>query len=310
LPLESLIDSSLNGSHAHGPSNFATVWLPCRKRNPLTRMAYEPNSTANHHGPIIRAAALPMDARVALSGRQGGQHPPARRAHGCEFALFRAPRSDDIMLKVWGRKTSVNVQKVMWTVAELGIPHERIDAGANFGKLDTPEFGAMNPNRLVPVIDDDGFILWESNAIVRYLSEHYGRGKLAPEGRHGYARADQWMEWSITEIYRDLIGVCFSGHVRVTAKDRDLAGIAAAAKRVGDKLAILDRQLDGRAFICGDQLTMADVAVGTLMYRYYTLPIERPSLGNVEHWYGRLSARGPYKDHAMIDWQAMKIPGA
>jgi glutathione S-transferase len=214
------------------------------------------------------------------------------------------------MLKVWGRKTSVNVQKVMWTVAELGLAHERIDAGAAFGRLDTPEYGVMNPNRLVPTIDDDGFIMWESNAIVRYLSEKYGRGKLAPEGHHGFARADQWMDWSITEIYKDLIGVCFSGTVRVTAKDRDHAGIAAAAKRMGDKLAILDRHLAGRAFICGDQLTMADVAVGTLMYRYFTLPIERPALGNVEGWYARLSTRPAFQTHAMVDWVAMKIPGA
>ncbi len=214
------------------------------------------------------------------------------------------------MLKVWGRKTSVNVQKVMWAVGELGLPHERIDAGAAFGKLDTPEFAAMNPNRLVPVIDDNGFVLWESSAIVRYLSEQYGRGKLAPEGRHAYARADQWMEWVITEIYRDIIGICFLGLIRTPAKDRDTAGIAAAAKRAGEKLAILDRHLDGRAFICGDQLSMADIAVGSMMYRYFNLPLERPALGNLEHWYSRLTARKPYQEHVMVDFQAMKVVGA
>ena len=214
------------------------------------------------------------------------------------------------MLKIWGRKTSVNVQKVMWAVGELGLPHERIDAGATFGKLDTPEFGRLNPNRLVPVLDDNGFTLWESSAIVRYLSEQYGRGTLAPEGRHAYARADQWMEWSITELYRDIIGVCFLGMIRTAASDRDTAGIAAAAKRAGDKLGILDRHLDGRAFICGDQLTMADIAVGTMMYRYFNLALERPALGNVEHWYVRLSARKPYQEHVMVDFQAMKVAGA
>ena len=214
------------------------------------------------------------------------------------------------MLKIWGRKTSVNVQKVMWAVGELGLPHERIDAGAAFGKLDTPEFGRLNPNRLVPVLDDNGFTLWESSAILRYLSEQYGRGTLAPEGRHAYARADQWMEWSITELYRDIIGVCFLGMIRTAASDRDTAGIAAAAKRAGDKLGILDRHLDGRAFICGDQLTMADIAVGTMMYRYFNLALERPALGNVEHWYVRLSARKPYQEHVMVDFQAMKVAGA
>jgi glutathione S-transferase len=214
------------------------------------------------------------------------------------------------VLTVWGRRTSVNVQKVMWAVSELGLTHERIDAGAAFGRLDTPEFALMNPNRLVPVIDDNGFVLWESNAIVRYLSEQYGRGTLAPDGRHGYARADQWMEWSITEIYRDIIGTAFLGLIRTAAKDRDPAAIAAATKRAGDKLAVLDRHLDGRSFICGDHLTMADIAVGSLMYRYFTLPIERPALGNVDHWYRRLSARKPYQDHVMVDYQAMKVPGA
>ena len=214
------------------------------------------------------------------------------------------------MLKIWGRKTSVNVQKVMWAIGELGLPHERIDAGAAFGRLDTPEFAALNPNRLVPVLDDDGFILWESHAIVRYLAERYGRGSLAPEGRHAYARADQWMEWATNELYRDIIGTCFLGLIRTAAKDRDVAAIAAAAKRAGDKLTILDRQLDGRAFICSDKLSMADIAVGSLMYRYMSLPIERPALGNVEHWYRRLAARTPYQAHVMVDFEAMKVPGA
>ncbi len=214
------------------------------------------------------------------------------------------------MLKIWGRKTSVNVQKVMWTVGELGLPHERIDAGAAFGKLDTPEFAALNPNRLVPVLDDKGFILWELHAIVRYLAERYGRGSLAPDGRFAYARADQWMEWATNELYRDIIGVCFLGLIRTAAKDRDNAAIAAAAKRAGEKLSLIDRQLDGRAFICGDKLSMADIAVGSLLYRYMTLPIERPTLGNVEHWYRHLTARTPYQAHVMVGFEAMKVPGA
>jgi glutathione S-transferase len=214
------------------------------------------------------------------------------------------------MLKVWGRKTSLNVQKVMWTVGELGLGHERIDAGGNFGKLDTPEFAGLNPNRLVPVIDDDGFVLWESNAIVRYLAERYGRGTLAPEGRHAFARADQWTDWATTTLFPDIIATCFLGLIRTQAKDRDTAAIAAAAKRAGDKLAVLDRHLDGRAFICGDTLTMADIVVGTHMYRYFNLPIERPALGNVEHWYRRLAERPPYQAHVMVDFEAMKVPGA
>jgi glutathione S-transferase len=214
------------------------------------------------------------------------------------------------MLKVYGRKTSVNVQKVMWTVGELGLAHERIDAGGPFGGLDTPEFGKLNPNRLVPVIDDNGFILWESQPIVRYLSETYDRGRLAPEGRFAYARADQWSDWALTTLYADIIATCFLGLIRTPAAERDTARIAAAAANAGKKLAILDQHLEGRNWIVGDQLTFADINVGTLMYRYFNMDIERPRLGNVIAWYQRLTARRAYQEHVMVDFQAMKVPGA
>ncbi len=214
------------------------------------------------------------------------------------------------MLKVLGRKTSVNVQKAMWTVGELGLPHERVDLGGEFGGLDTPEYIALNPNRLVPTLDDGGFTLWESNSIIRYLSRTYGHGKLAPADPQAYARAEAWMDWSLTSLYADVILTCFIQHVRVTAKDRDVAAVAAAAKRAGDKLAILDGQLAGRAFIMGDQLTMADIAVGTLMYRYFNLPIARPALANVEAWYARLSERPAYQTHVVIDFKQMMVAGA
>ncbi len=214
------------------------------------------------------------------------------------------------MIKIWGRKTSVNVQKVMWAVAELGLTHERIDAGGPFGKTDTSEFAAMNPNRLVPVLEDHGLVLWESSAIVRYLSSTYGHGSLAPNDAHQFAKADQWMEWMQTSLYADIIPGLFVQFVRVTAVDRNLSTVEANAKRAGDKLAILDAQLAGKQFILGDQLTMADIAIGTLMYRYFDMPVTRPKLANVEAWYQRLAARKAYQDNVMIDWKGMKIPGA
>lgn len=214
------------------------------------------------------------------------------------------------MLKIWGRKTSVNVQKVMWTVAELGLAHERIDAGGPFGKTDTPEFGRMNPNRLVPVVDDNGFIVWESNACVRYLAGLYGRGGLAPATAHDFAQADAWMDWMLTTLYGDVIGTLFIQFVRTTAADRNMAAVDAATKRIGEKLAILDAQLAGKQFVLGKDLTIADIALGSIMYRYHTMPVERVSRPNVEAWYQRLVARPAYKDHVMIDWQPMKIPGA
>jgi glutathione S-transferase len=214
------------------------------------------------------------------------------------------------MLKVYGRKTSVNVQKVMWAVAELGLPHTRADLGGPFGGLDTAEYTAMNPNRLVPVIDDQGFVLWESAAIVRYLADTYGRGSLAPEGRHTYARADQWMEWAGTTLMQPIIATCFLQMIRTPAAQRDTRAVAAAAATAGDKLGILDRQLAGKPFILGDNLTMADIVVGSVLYRYFNLDIVRPRLSNLDQYYRHLTARPAYQTHVMVDFEAMKVPGA
>jgi glutathione S-transferase len=214
------------------------------------------------------------------------------------------------MLKIWGRKTSVNVQKAMFAVGELGIEHQRLDFGGPFGGLDTREYGLLNPNRLVPTIDDDGFVLWESNAIVRHLAQRYGRGTLSPADEITFARADSWMDWSLTTLYADIIGICFLQMIRTTVRDRNMTVVETAARRVGEKLEILDQQLTGHSFILGEQLTIADIAVGTLMYRYFNLPLARPLLPNVEAWYTRLTQRPAYQTHVMVDFQSMKIAGA
>lgn len=214
------------------------------------------------------------------------------------------------MLKIWGRKTSINVQKVMWAVGELGLPHERVDVGGPFGGLDSPEYGKLNPNRLVPVIEDDGFVLWESDAIVRYLAAAHDQGRLMPADARQRALADQCMTWIGSALYADIIVTIFLGLIRTPAAERNVAAIEAAAKRAGERLGILDAQLAGRSYILGDQLTVADIGCGTLMYRYFTLDIPRPRLGNVEAWYQRLTERKAYQDHVMLDYAAMKVPGA
>ncbi len=214
------------------------------------------------------------------------------------------------MLKVWGRNTSVNVQKVMWTIAELGIPHERIDAGLAFGNTNTPEYLAMNPNKLIPTLQDGDFSLFESSAIVRYLVRTYGTGTLWPANAHEAAHADQWMEWATTTLYPDITTSIFLGLIRTPAKDRNTAAIDTSIQRAGEKLAILDRILGNHPYILGDTLTVADIPSGGMMYRYYTLPIARPSLPNVEAWYARLSKRPAYRDHVMIDYSSLRVEGA
>jgi glutathione S-transferase len=214
------------------------------------------------------------------------------------------------LLKVWGRNTSVNVQKVMWTIAELGLPHERIDAGIAFGNTHTPEYAAMNPNKLIPTLQDGDFTLFESSAIVRYLVRKHGVGKLWPASEHQAARADQWMEWSTTTLYPDITASIFLGLIRTPAKDRNTAAIETSIQRAGERLAILDKILSDRPYILGDELTVADIPAGGMMYRYFTLPIARPSLPNVEAWYARLAARPTYREHVMIDYSGLRVEGA
>ena len=203
------------------------------------------------------------------------------------------------MLRIWGRTNSINVQKVMWAVGELGLEHERIDAGGQFGRLDTPEYGALNPNRLVPTVEDGGVVLWESNACVRYLAARYGAGGLWPEDAALRSGSDRWMDWQITRLQADMT-VVFWGLIRTPAEKRDMAAINAATTRLGEVWRVLDHHLASRLFVAGDHLTMGDIPVGAMCYRYQQLPIERPKLPNLEAWYGRLRERAPYREHVML----------
>ena len=203
------------------------------------------------------------------------------------------------MLKVWGRVNSINVQKVMWCIAELGLDHERTDAGRGFGGNDEDWYLAMNPNGLVPMIDDGGFVLWESNPIVRYLAARYGAGGLSPADPQALADADRWMEWMVTAVLSPLHPV-FWGLIRTPEAERDKAAIAAAADKLADVLKILDERLSGRAFVLGDSLTIADIPLGAAAYRWYGMPLDHPDLPNLRAWYGRLAGRPAFQEHVMV----------
>lgn len=203
------------------------------------------------------------------------------------------------MLKIWGRKNSINVQKVMWTVGELGLQHERVDVGGAFGGLDTPEFGAMNPNRKIPVVQDGDATVWESNAAVRYLAARYGAGSLWAEDPVRRWQADCWMDWQATTVHPD-INPIFWGLIRTPEEQRDMKAIMAAAERLGRTWPILDAHLAQRSFVAGDRLTMGDIPVGCHYWRYRNLDVPRPDLPNLERWFGRLQEREPYRQHVMI----------
>ena len=199
------------------------------------------------------------------------------------------------MLKVWGRNTSSNVQKVMWAVAELGLEHERFDIGGAFGKNREPAYLAMNPNGLVPTLQDGDFILWESNAIIRYLAREYGDQKLESADARTRARANQWMDWQLS-VLGPAITPAFWGLIRTPPEKRDTAAIAAAQSKTTEAMKILDAQLGRTDFVAGDAFTMGDIPVGVMTYRYWQLVPERPQLPHLQVWYAALQKRAPFRN--------------
>jgi glutathione S-transferase len=200
------------------------------------------------------------------------------------------------MLKILGRKTSSNVQKVLWCCSELDIPFEREDVGGPFGKNNTPEYRALNPNGLVPTIDDDGFILWESNAIVRYLCAKHGAGKLWPADLARRADADRWMDWQQTTLGPPM-GILFRGLLKQPPDVIDAGQLNVSMQTATAGWRILDAALARHSFVTGDTLTMGDIALGSAVHRWFALPRERPELAHVAKWYARLNDRPAYRQH-------------
>lgn len=202
------------------------------------------------------------------------------------------------MLKILGRKTSSNVQKVLWCCAEIGLPFERTDVGGPFGGNKAPEYLALNPNGLVPTIDDDGFVLWESNAIVRYLAAKHAAGSLYPSDARVRADADRWMDWQQTTLAAPL-GILYRALLRTPPDAIEPTEVASAQKRAATALAILDAHLARTRYVAGADLTMGDIALGFVPHRWFLMPIERPSLPNLERWYRTLSERAAYREHVI-----------
>jgi glutathione S-transferase len=200
------------------------------------------------------------------------------------------------MLKVWGRKTSSNVQKVMWAIGDLGLAHERVDIGGPFGGNKEPAYLAMNPNGLVPTLEDGDVMLWESNTIVRYLAAKHGAGKLEPADPAAHARASQWMDWQLSVAAPAIFGA-FWGLIRTPPEKRDAAAIATSQAKTTDAMKIFDAALAKRAFAAGDSFSMGDIPVGIMVYRYWQLVPERPPLPNLQRWYAAIEKRPGFRDH-------------
>lgn len=220
------------------------------------------------------------------------------------------------MITVWGRRNSLNVQKVMWTLGELDLEYVRHDVSGSFGKTNTDEYGNLNPNRIVPTIEDDGLTLWESNAIVRYLAAQYGEEILRPQSIKAMALANQWMDWQQTILYAGL-GPVFMALCRVPKAEQNPALIAELAVDAGEVFAKMEPYLKKNEYIVGDSLTIGDIPIGCCLWRYYSLPIERPDLPNLRAYYERLTERAAFQQHVMFpfgasaeEWTELEQAGA
>ena len=203
------------------------------------------------------------------------------------------------MLKVWGRKNSSNVRKVLWCAEELALPYEREEAGGAFGVVDTPQYRALNPNGRVPMIEDGDFVLWESNAIVRYLAARYGSDtSWYQRDVCVRAQADKWMDWTTSTFagpFRDL----FWGMLRTPAEQQDWVLINGASKTCAELLSIVDQALSEKPYLSGDEIGIGDIPLGSFIYAWFEMPLERPSMPNLEAWYERLKLRPCYRGAVM-----------
>ncbi len=200
-------------------------------------------------------------------------------------------------MKIWGRTTSSNVQKVMWAVGEMGLKHERIDVGGPFGKNKEPAYLTMNPNGLVPTLEeDDGFLLWESNSIVRYLAAKHQSAALEPKDLKTRALASKWMDWQLS-VLGPAVTPIFWGLVRTPPEKRDAAAIAAGKTKTADAVKMLDAQLAKTKFLASDSFSYGDIPVGIMVRRYRDLVPERPQFPNIERWYAAIAARPAFDEH-------------
>ena len=202
------------------------------------------------------------------------------------------------MLEVWGRKNANQVIQILWTLSELGVEYKRHSIGTESGDLETTEYKSLNPNSKIPTIRDNGFVLWESHAVIRYLAKQYGTGSLYPDDPQKAALSDQWMTWS-TDSFMGTFFPVFWQLVRTEEKDRDYRKVVEMAQHSAKILKVLDDHLVMNDFVVGDQFTFGDIPLGVLIHKYFVLDIERPSLPGVEAWYERLKERPAFKEHAM-----------
>lgn len=223
------------------------------------------------------AGVRPAAVRFAVTIRQGARSGQPEEPHEVD------------MLRIWGRTNSINVQKPLMVLEETGAEYERIDAGLHFGVNDTPEYRAMNPNGVVPCIDDEGFVLWESNAVARYLARKYSAGKLWPDDIRAQGNQDRWMDWQQTTLIGP-VNAMFAPLIRGMG-DTSEEAIEKGRKRSEEVLDILNDWLASNNWISGEEFGVADCVLGPSVHRWFHLPIKRNAKPALERWMDSLMQR-------------------
>lgn len=212
------------------------------------------------------------------------------------------------MLILWGRTSSANVQKVTWLIGELGLEVDRKDVGGPFGGLDTPEYIAINPNKLIPTLQDGETTVWESEAVIRYIGSKYGQ-KFFPEDITKRAFVDQWLCWNQSTWF-PAVSQIFMMMMKVPVAERNPDELKRLLEDVNDKAAFMDKQLSQRPFVAGNALSLADISFASWLYRYYTLEIDRLDLNHLQKYYDTLCSRQCYVEHVHVSYEFMRVPGA
>ncbi|ASJ72738.1 glutathione S-transferase family protein [Granulosicoccus antarcticus] len=211
------------------------------------------------------------------------------------------------MIKLFGRSTSINVQKVMWVLAELNLKYDRFDVGGAFGGLNDAEYIALNPHQKVPTLVDDTVVLWESNAILRYLADAYGRDVIFGTTPAARGTSDMWMEWYQNSVYPNFQAI-FHQKVRLRSTERSSDVLARAQDVVFKQFSLFDSKLESTEFINGDHLTLGDVPMAACLYRYFTMDIERPDYPQIARYYESLTQRSTFSENVMINYDSLRTP--
>ncbi|CAM3189929.1 putative glutathione S-transferase with thioredoxin-like domain and glutathione S-transferase, C-terminal domain [Xenorhabdus nematophila ATCC 19061] len=204
------------------------------------------------------------------------------------------------MLTVWGRKNSSNVKKVLWCLEELNVPYQQVDIGGKFGKLNEPEYLRMNPNAVIPCLQEGDFILWESNVIVRYIAAKFGQDSLYPTDLQERASVEKWMDWVSCNMFPPIKQLMINV-VRTPKDQQNPEIISQILSEIKSLLKMVDNTLGNQPYLSGDKFGMADIALAPLVYPWLNVEVERPSLPNLERWYQLLTKRPAFQKIVMIE---------